>query len=124
MVSKQAIFQCAAVTHPLLVFCRCSSSMHNGSILKRNGMFTLVLLNVRNTKRKYNKKGFLIAVGEKIRVLYVVFTFENESIKSTFFYTNFSIYNNICRLYIQESKQQLQTSCTTFTKSFNSSLLT
>ena len=120
MVSKQAIFQCAAVTHPLLVFCRCSSSTHNGCILKRNEMFTLVLLNVRNTKRKYNKKGFLIAAGEKFRVLYIVFTFENESIKSTIFYTNFSI----CRLYIQESKRQLQTSCTTSTKSFNSSLLT
>ena len=48
MVSKQAIFQCAALTHPLLVFCRCSSSINNGSILKRNEMFTLVLLNVRN----------------------------------------------------------------------------
>ena len=82
MVSKQAIFQFAAVTS-------CSSSTHNGHILKRNEMFTLVSLNVRNTKRKYNKKRVSDQVGEKFRYLYVVFAFENESIKSTFFFNKF-----------------------------------
>ena len=83
MVSKQAIFQWVALTHPLLVFCRCSSSINNGSILKRNEMFTLVLLNVRNGN--ITKKDSWSQVGEKFRVLYVIFAFENESIKLTFF---------------------------------------
>ena len=79
MVSKQAIFQCAAVTS-------CSSSTHNGHILKRNEMFTFHFIKRTQYQKEIQQKRISDQVGEKFRYLYVVFAFENESIKSTLFF--------------------------------------